>query len=412
MNNIKYLIFLALFGVGIFLVSGCEENPTSLGLKYVPPSDTLGTVLLDSQNDTMAISGYTKLKYTNCYSAYNSLVGKYQNYESRALLKFSSLPGTYDSCTVLSASLRLTFNNYYFQDSLGITAFNIYPLTDTISFSTTTVSNFNNAIIGPNSVGNYTGSFSDTAVLNLSLDTSLVRKWLWVAASSAYSFQNDGIIFVPTSSCNTIRGFINSTISAYPDSLKPQIKAIVLKGGVQDTIEFLATESNNLNTAPLPVSLPNRYFVYSGISYQTIMNMDISKLPANVTVNQAMLTLKLDKANSFIYNGTDQRVGASLLTDTAAITNDGYTYYSASADTLFYNIIITHIIQKWNFNTQNLGIALNYIYEAQGLNRLIFYSNTDPDPANRPRLRIRYTPRINSSSKKNQIEKSNEKTLD
>ena len=67
MNKIKYVVFLAIFVGSLFYISGCEENPTSLGLNYIPPGDTIGTALLDSQTDSMSITSYTKQKFINCY---------------------------------------------------------------------------------------------------------------------------------------------------------------------------------------------------------------------------------------------------------------------------------------------------------------------------------------------------------
>lgn len=409
MNKIKYVFSLAFFAGLVFYISGCQENPTSLGLNYIPPGDTIGTALLDSQTDSMDITGYTKIKYINNYYASTSFIGQYQNYTARTLLRFFALPITYDSASVLSARLKIRFNNYYFRDSLGTVAFNIYPLNDSITYSSTTLDNFNNSIIGSQVLASYSGNFTDTTVIDIPFDTSIVRKWLWLAENNTYPFHNSGMIFVPAAGCTNIKGFINCTLTSIPDSLKPQITAIVLKNGVQDTLTFPYSESTNLTDAPLSVATPNRFFVNSGIALRTVMNLDISKLPHNVTVNQAILTLKLDKPNSFIFPNSDQRIGVSLLTDTSTMATDGYTYYSASGDSLYYNIIITPIIQRWNFNTANLGVVLSYIYEYQQLNMFSFFKNNDPVIDNRPRLKIRYTPRTPPASVKNNTEISNGK---
>ena len=410
MNKIKYVVFLAIFVGSLFYISGCEENPTSLGLNYIPPGDTIGTALLDSQTDSMSITSYTKQKFINCYYSPTSFIGNYQNYTARTLLRFFALPITYDSCSVLSAKLKLTFNNYYFRDSLGTVAFNIYPLTDTITYSSTTMDNFNNSLIGSEVLASYSGNFTDTNTITIPFDTAIVRQWLWLAQNSLYPYHNSGMIFVPTAGCNNIKGFINCTLLTVPDSLKPQITAIVLKNGVQDTLTFPYSESTNLTNAPTSVIPTNRIFVNSGISYKSIINFDISKLPANVTVNQAILTLKIDQSNSFVFPNSDKRVGVSLLTDTAALTTDGYTYYSASGDSIYYNIIITPIIQRWNYNTANLGVVMSYIYEYESLNMFSFYTNSDQNINNRPRLKIRYTPRYNPHTKINNTESSNGKT--
>jgi len=122
---IQYILILIL--ISTFFMSGCNNNPNDLGLNYIS-SDTLGTLILDSQKDTMNITNKNFLKYVNTSSSFNMMVGNYQNYNSKTLLRFNSITADFDSSSILSATLYLRYNGYAFIDSNGITSFNIYKI--------------------------------------------------------------------------------------------------------------------------------------------------------------------------------------------------------------------------------------------------------------------------------------------
>ncbi len=393
LNLLKFFsVFVTLLGLSIIGFWGCEQEPNDLGLNFLPGNDTLGTVVLNSETDTMQISALSFLEYINTYPSYFSLIGLYQNYESKFLLKFKDITSNYDSCTVLSANVYLTYNNYYFQDSLGITSFNIYPLTDTITFSTITYDKFNNSYIGTDLLGSYTGTLSDTTTIGIPIDTSIVRKWLWKAANSNYPYENNGIAFVPTTLSTSIKGFYSSLILT--DSIKPYITAVVQKGTKIDTIKLSSSESVTLSNVTNILIPQDRFILNTGISYRSILKFDLGKLPQNVTINEAYLEFKLDESNSFIKNRSDSRIAFSRVTDTTGnIQTDGILFFTSKKDSITYTIRMQYIFQKWNMGAPNYGVLLNYVYDYQGLDKYAFYSQSILDATKRPLLIIRYTPR-------------------
>jgi len=143
------------------------------------------------------------------------LIGKYQSYESRSVLKFNSLPTTYDSAFVISAQLKLTYNDYYFRDSLGITSFNIYSLTDTTTLSALTYDVLTPALIGSNMIGVYSGTPVDSVKISIPIDTFTVRTWLKAAANSSSTYKNNGIVFIPNASSSTIKSFFHREFNNY-----------------------------------------------------------------------------------------------------------------------------------------------------------------------------------------------------
>lgn len=388
--NKRILIITSFFISMLFL--GCEQEPNDLGLNFLPGNDTLGTKVLNSETDTIEITSSSFLQYINTYSSYFSLVGKYQNYESKFLLKFKDITSNYDSCSVLSATLNLTYNNYYFQDSTGITSFDIYPLTDTITFSSITYDKFNNSYIGTDLLGSYTGTLTDTTTINIPFDTSIVRKWLWKAANSNYNYENYGMIINPNSSSTAIKGFYSSLILT--DSLRPRIKAIVQKGTKIDTIVLNSSESVTLSNV-INITIPqDRFILNTGISYRSILKFDLTKLPEKVTINDAYLEFKLDNTNSYIKNTADSRIAFSRITDTVgSVQTDGILFFTSKKDSVTYTIRMQYIFQKWNIGAPNYGVLLNYVYDYQGIDKYAFYSQSIMDATKRPLLIIRYTPR-------------------
>jgi len=392
LNGIFRVSFLIIIIITGFVFQSCEKDPNDLGFNYVPPDDTLGTLILESQTDTMAITYDNYRKYINTYLAPYNLVGKYQEYDSKFFLKFTALSPDYDSCTVLSSELYLSYNDYFFQDSLGTVSFNVFPLTDTLTFSTVNLDNLPSSIIGTSSAGNYTGVPVDSARIGFSIDTGLVRQWLWKAANSNYSFNNYGIAFVPTLSSTSIKGFYSGLYVA--DSLKPTLRAIVQSGSDIDTLTFSGSESITFNDASLNILMNERIVINSGVSFRNILNFDLTKLPPNVTINEAYIEMTLDASSSYIKNSNENRLAFSMIIDTSLKASDGFFYYSSKKDTNIFYVRVQPIFQKWNLGiSPKYGIIITHIFENTSLDRYVFYSPDASDISKRPKLRIRYTPR-------------------
>ncbi len=367
------------------LFYGCENNLTDEGLSYIS-GDTIGTLLLDSQADSMNITSNNFIKYINTSSSGNMMVGLYSNYESKSLLRFKGLPTNYDTTTVLSAKLYLRYNNTFYQDSLGITSFNLYSISKYYDFSTLTYDLFNNEI-GSNIVGTYTGTPRDTALITIPLDNQTVGDWLKYAHDTNYVNKNYGIILLANPSSTTIKAFYSSFYSYYPT-----ITAVVLSpSGKQDTLTFGSSEFVTLNYVPQINTIPGRIIIQNGVAIKDILKFDISKLPEKVIINQALLELKVDWQNSFYTKGVDTRLIANMLiSDT--LTNDGINYYSVNTDTNTYSLYLTLAFQKWNYGVYtNFGVLLKNIYDYSNLDRYVFYGPDYSDVSKRPRLKIRYT---------------------
>ncbi|MBK8550539.1 MAG: hypothetical protein IPL53_05535 [Ignavibacteria bacterium] len=107
-------IFLLVFTASVIM--SCENNPNEVGITFISSDDTLSTRILDSQLDSMAITNNNYKKYINTSNSPSILVGNYQSYTSKSLLKFSSIDPDFDSAVIVNAKLTLRYNDYFFSE--------------------------------------------------------------------------------------------------------------------------------------------------------------------------------------------------------------------------------------------------------------------------------------------------------
>lgn len=389
LNKISVSFLFALALLCLPLINGCQNNLSDEGLSYIA-SDTLGTLVLDSQHDSIPINSNNFIKYINTSGSKNMFIGKYSNYESKTLLKFSSIDPRFDTTTVLSAKLYLRYNKVFFQDSVGLTSFNIYRLQNSYDFTAVTYDVFNNSDIGTTVLGTYTGTPTDTSVIPITLDNQTVHDWLKHATDTNYTPKNYGIVLVSNSNSTTIKSFYSPNNTDFV----PFVLAIVQEptGGKIDTLNFSTSQFNSINYVPQINSIPGRIIVQNGIGIKDFLKFDISKLPGRVIINQALLELKIDWANTFYMQGIDTRLALRMLTDTATLADDGISYYSLQTDSNTFSIYFKEAAQKWNYGqATNLGLHVKNIYEFSNLDRYVFYGPDYSDVSKRPKFKIRYS---------------------
>ncbi|MBI5403147.1 MAG: DNRLRE domain-containing protein [Ignavibacteriae bacterium] len=391
-NLNKILLILAVLSFPF--LNGCQNNLTDQGIEFIS-SDTLGTLLLDSQIDSLNITSNSFVKYINTASSKSMFIGKYGNYESKVLLKFTSVPSNYspDSSTILSAKLNLRYNKTFYEDSTGFISFNVYKILNSYDLKTVTYDKFNASHIGTDVIGTFSGALTDTNRFSVTLDNQTIKDWFKYAYDTNYTNKNYGIALVANSSSTTIKGLYSANHS---DSLLVPVVTVVFMNnpsGRIDTINLNYTDFTTLSYIPTVSTIPGRMVIQNGVAIKDIMHFDISKLPGKVVINQATLELKIDYANSFISKGVDKRYAAFMLTSDS-LTNDGSTYYSyvKDGDTSAYTVYLTYALQKWNYGlSTNFGIQIQNSAEYLNLDRYVFYGPDYSDVSKRPRLRIRYS---------------------
>lgn len=382
--TITFCLIFLLFGTIIF--QSCEENPNDLGLTLVPSIDTTGVRYLNSQRDTMAITKNNYKQFINTSASTNILIGLYQNYQSKALLKFKDISPDYDSANVVSAILTMKYSKYYFKDTLGVTQFNIYKVNNNFNYSSITFDSVPSSGIGNISLGSFNGIVADS--MNILLNNQTVKDWLEYAADTNYVIKNYGIAFIPDLASTTIKGFYSDNNNL---NLVPYVTVIYSKNNVLDTITLNISEGVSLTDAPPSIIPSDRIILQNGIAYRNILNFDLTKLPNNVIINNVTLQFTLDNANSFISPATDKRIVIGMVTDSVT-KQDNFITEASLLDTINYSVSINSVIQEWNSGVSpNIGITMKNFSEPQNLDNFVIYSPNASDVSKRPRLSITYT---------------------
>ncbi|MDQ3020115.1 MAG: hypothetical protein M3R36_06055 [Bacteroidota bacterium] len=387
-KNLKiFSIKLLLIFLTALIIQSCENNPSDLGLTLLPSNDTVGVSYLDSQIDTIEITNNNYKQFINTSGSANMLVGNYQNYQSQALIKFIGISPDYDSVNVLSAVLTLKSSGYYFEDQTGTTAFNLFKVNNNLNYSAITFDSVNSSTFGTTSLGNFSGVVADTATLNIAMDNQTADDWLEYAADTNYINKNYGIGLLPSAGSTTIKGFYSNNNDI---GIIPYVTIIFTKNNVEDTITLVTSQFVSLSNVSSLIIPQDRFILQNGIAYRNILNFDLTKLPANVIINNAALLFTLDNANSFISSSTNRSMVIGAVVDSVSKT-DSLLSNSFPLDSSIYSANLNAIVQRWNTGAlQNLGITMKNSSEIQNLDNFVFYSPA-ADSAKRPRLKITYT---------------------
>lgn len=383
--------FLVLLSIITF---NCADDPSSLGLGFIPPGETTGVRTFDSYVDTLPIISTNIKKYINTSQSPYLMVGRSGSYDSKAILRFSALSSNYDSAVVNYAKINLKYKNYYFpytaMDSLGQISFDVFTIQYKIDPFTITIDSVNSMTFGTTPIGSYTGTPTfDSADVSFNLDAATVKGWLDFAADTNSSIKNYGIVMIPNGGSRTIKGF-NSAVTA--SSLRPEIEISVTKNGVTDTITSNLCQSTSLvNTSFLPN--PEIFNIQSGVAFDQIMRFDLSRLASTVILNDVQIFLTLDSANSKLNNNSYKIIKPYVISDTAGLVLEPSSIESKIVNNQ-YMIRIINPFQRWVQGQTNYGILLAAKKDFENLDLYSFYDMTASDPNKRPRVIIKYTPRI------------------
>ena len=408
-GNAQRLYFLAVSVFFIaalsFITNGCADDPTSLGLKFLPPGDTTGIKIFDSRTDTMPITFRSLRRYINTSSnnsrSSNLITGQSNNnYSSKALIKFTSLDNNHDSAVVNSAVLTLTYRNYYFPlsttDSLAPVAFDVYTVNQNINYDQFTVDSLQTGTFGTTSQGNYSGiPTADTQAVNINLNTSMVKDWLEYAANSSYPVVNNGMVLSPNASSMALKGFYSS--STNNANVRPTLTIISTKLGRTDTLIVRDGVSLSLVTGA-PQVLSESFPVMAGICYTEILKFDPRKIPSNATINDVQVYFTLDSINSKFTSQTVKTIVPAYLTDTTGFAAEGlpnfYNGNPVASGSNLYAFRIIYPFQRWLNGQTNYGLSLTAYNQNVNLDLFYFYNSSASDVTKRPYVIVKYTPRI------------------
>ncbi|MEO8513580.1 MAG: DNRLRE domain-containing protein [Ignavibacteria bacterium] len=400
-KNLKAALYslLTIVSFAIYTI-GCADDPSSLGLNFIPPGETTGVRIFDSYIDTMPITSANFRYYVNTSGSKNLMVGKSGSYETKALVQFGDLGDTHDSATVISAKMFLKYKNYYFpqttSDSLGQIAFDVFKVEQSLNYSTITYDSVSTTAFGNVSQGSYIGiPTADTQEVEISLNTSMVKDWLEYAADSSYSVKNYGIVLSPGNSSVCIKGFYSSNND---DAVKPRLEIILTKNNVTDTISTKTSANISLSNTSFTPSTET-FNLQAGVSFVQQMHFDMSHIPSTATINDVQLYLALDSANCIFSAQSTYNILGQFINDSSGLKSDLFTFYGNPSGNGQYMMRLVSNgtpspFARWLSGETNYGLLLFAGNQTVNLDRYVFYKESASDPLKRPRVLIKYTPRV------------------
>lgn len=383
-KDFNYAFFSALM---FLLWMGCNEEPTSVGIGLLSSKDF---VQVDTATVT-TVSGTTFRKRINTGSSGSIMVGKFEGYEARALLRFTGIPDTLRSATVVSANLILKAN-YRFGDPQGNLSFSVNKMVQGWSEYGVTWDSISTASYVQTTTPPFSGAIADTDSVAISLDPSLMKDWFQAVADSQAVY---GIILVPTDASNKIVGF--NSFQSTDASKVPQLVVAFSTATVRDTLVLATGQDVHIANIDNLNSDPNLLYVQAGVAYRSIVKLDVSSIPSHVGIHQATLELTLDPSTS-ILNSTSrfnsQSVDSLLaffLVTSDSVNNLSYILgHRLDPDSAVYSFAITPDVQQWINGKPNYGVQIEALAETPKLDLFTFYLGS-ANPSLRPRLRIVYS---------------------
>ncbi len=302
------------YALALILAAGCSEDPTSVGIGILPPTDlpvfVVDTLTAGAVSTSKAIPITQRLDGDVFqWNPEHLFVGGVGNLVSGSFVRVEKVPDSLRGVTVTAADLILvptvaigdttldpvfTFHRglaRWFSDSLSIDSLTQQP---GVYFDPT-----------PLPAGFGTGTVDTGGAMNFPLDTGIVRQWFVTNVDSGTT--NLGIY---------LRGTANGVIQGYGsfanlvEGQRPRVRVAYLKSGVPGTIILNSGSSRYLADLPSGDLIldPSKMYVQAGVSYRGMVTIDIAALPRPISVSESILELTLDSTASDRTGGPDSLI--------------------------------------------------------------------------------------------------------
>ncbi len=388
--------FLKLKPLTFFLglaIAGCSQDPTSVGTKLYPKAEKF------TARDTSIISiRDTTFKFAGPNGGGSSvLVGNYSSVDAKALLQFfTTIPDSLTTVHIDTVKLSLTVS-YTWNMGTAPAEFVIRKELTPWSAATVTVDSLASLYFAPTLSSSITDkdSISIGNVVTALVDSSLVRKWINIAADGSKPlFFSIALVTKPGMINTGIWGFYQ-----FGTSTPPSLKILYSKNGVRDSID-LNSGSGTFLATKIPF-LPSGFIeTQAGISIRSKINFNLKPISDSIDraiVNNATMELTLNNAASQLGVGTPDSViafigGSDARPDSVSTAYFAFGYRKDATETTnsVYTFNVTTMAQQWINNPSTYqGVVLSSITDHSSVDKLSFYSSKDSTRA--PRLFMTYT---------------------
>jgi hypothetical protein len=391
MKKIKIVI------IAILLICGCEDGPTLIN----PP---LNIDTGESRIDTLIAVADTFIVKGKIYNGESSklLLGCYQNFSSRFLLKFSILPS--DTFMVDSAQLLLKAKTN-FGNAVGSFQGNIYFVREEWDDSVNVNPDwdFFEDKIDPSALVTFEISPSDT-IFSIELPSSIINLW----QDTTDEVQNFGLLF-DYSSANFIKEFSSSENGTNYPKLR-LVQKITDDSTVIDTISSYSNgqDASLVNyEGNLFEQGTTNIFISSGFAVHSFIKFNFDPIPENAIVFSANFILSKDPETSIINENKSLFILIDNITSDYQDLNSGNFQLDS---TLYYDLYLNqengnklymesdiqknncrYVMQKIiNKETEHGSFYLKHYNEDSDISLYSIKRFNDTDVSLRPKLIIKY----------------------
>ena len=384
----KILIVLLISSLS-FSFYQCSDAPSSIGADLLSP-DIIDVLKLNSFTDSIAQSSLilppTAIKLS---SAERLLLGRKNDIEASLLIRFFiSLPDSIKQ-DILSNSLNITsayikmIKTYTCGDETAPFDFTAHKINSVWSLDFTADSLTPAFSYEPNDVI-ISKELSDS--INIFFIDNQLALFMLQAAADTNNPDDNGIILKPTGNAEKVVGFqaLTSSFINYPE-----LKVVIEESGVVDTLDLISTIDLSVVSGNLPTVFEN-ILVAAGYAINSRLAFDLSKLPQNVVINNAELTLTIDTTETIAGDFYINSLAAGFLADSLdADSIIGTITLPRSGNT--FSGSITSFVQSWVSIYDNQGILLRTSDQLNGVERFALKGSNTADAVLRPLLKITYT---------------------
>lgn len=385
----KVLRFIRWFPVALFVfLLACSDSSTN-PFKFEDLNKTpVGNVVHQVIRSGFRTASYSFSPEEPRYFS-ELLAGQYDQYSSSFAIRFANLLDRIDSVSVKSADLLLHYRYRIPVSSDSMVRLSIHPITQVWEETTVNLeelaTQYEADPIAEPEVG-----IDSTGILQLALPVAYVQDVIYRRR------ENTGLL---------IKNLTPGKIVAFDsDELAsgPAIRIRYDKEGKTDSVTVTATEGVSLFQSGF--QLPeDRLVVGNEDFFATFVYFDHESIPQYATVNNAYLTLVLDRENSF-YPENHANVFSILAAGTDNWDIELGQVDSSRVDTTHFlggkevRIDVTSFLQRWvNGEAENHGLRITPRYLGNEFFRLLFFTEAAQDSTRRPRLDVFYTQPANFS---------------
>ena len=370
----------------------CQDDPTSLGKDLI--SGQLDIITLSSDADSLAQYSSSFVADSISYgSADRILLGNLDYVKSTMLMRFGTIfadsivssleEGT---LTVLKSEVELR-PIYKIGDKTQLLSFEVHKIT----------SDWGSAGFNDDSLSMVTYDPMDLSdskeitdsLIKFNVDPTVALEWMNALRGDSLS-ENYGMIFLPTPGTNLLYGFRAFPYVSGDDS--PFMKLILQNADMKiDTVFTPVIFDVHLPQGVIPVATEDKLQLTAGLGQRGKLFFDLSKLPLDININRAELTLQVDSLESVIGSPDVNALIVNFFSDsTDNLVDYDFLGSRLDFDGELFRGEITRFVQSIVSGGENKGFYLTLDNEISAVDKYVIYGSKYSDRTLRPKLVIYY----------------------